>query len=35
MSTALMVLGAWCALSVLFAGAHCHWCHYAIGGRIA
>jgi hypothetical protein len=30
MSTALMVLGAWCALSVLFAGVHCRWCRYAI-----
>jgi hypothetical protein len=30
MSTALIVLGAWCGLSVLCAGVHCHWCHYAI-----
>ena len=30
MHLALMVLAAWCTLSVLFAGAHCRWCRYAV-----
>ncbi len=29
MSVLLIVLAAWCALSVLFAGAHYHWVRYA------
>jgi hypothetical protein len=30
MHVALMVLAAWCTLSVLFAAAHCRWLRYAV-----
>jgi len=28
-TTVLIVLAVWCALSLLFAGAHCCWSRYA------